>query len=209
MLPIKLKATALDGSEEELVEFSIEELEIGQLTAFLSNVNRLATARIIESGLPVMEKFKWDEEKGFGFEFTDFDRRDIPELLHLARPLFLSREPASFEKTCAVFGKLGKGTAMSKHLKALRNLYEKGEYQPYFQIHIGDTPLFHNETVQKWLNGVEYHQDPEKKEVVTELEEVLSEETTRGLFLVQLSGRIKAVFELAHLAKLIAEKANA
>ncbi len=60
-------------------------------------------------------------------------------------------------------GKKGKGTVLAKHLKSLRNLYVRGEYQPYFQFAVNNTPLFHDETLKLWLNGAEYHQDKEKK----------------------------------------------
>ena len=119
--------------------------------------------------------------------------------------MFLSREPSSFNKVQAIFGRRSKGTLLAKHLKVIRDTYERGHYLPYYQVTIGETPLFDDKTLKLWLNGIEYHQDAEKASIVEELHESLSESTTRGLFVAQLSGRFEATFKLLELAKFSVE----
>lgn len=208
MIDIILHATSQDGSESETLSLQFSDSDVEILDRYLDNCARLQSARIFAGTFPFVRKINWNTEQGMTFEVSAFEYSEVCELLHRARPIFLSQEPASFEKAQAIFGKKTKGSALAKHLKHLRNTYERGDYQPYFQITIGDTPLFHDETVKTWLNGVEYHQDSEKATIIKQIEESLSEETARGIFVSQLSGRVKATFMLAKLAKLVVDKAN-
>ena len=137
------------------------------------------------------------------FDILDFEYSHLCEFLHLVRPIFLSEEPASFEKIQAIFGKKSKKTLLAKHLKYLRETYQNGDYKPRFQMSIDNIPLFDNKTVQLWLNGIEYHQDTEKAKKVEELQKGLTEKSIQGIFVSQLSGRIRATFMLAELANLI------
>lgn len=64
-------------------------------------------------------------------------------------------------------------------------------------------PLFHEKTLDAWLNGIEYHQDKDKAEIVRRIEESLTQETARGIFVSQMSGRLKAIFWLEKLSQFI------
>lgn len=206
MIEIKLQATSKDKNESESISLHFDDSEIELLKLYLCNCNRLETAQIFSDEFPKIKNIRWTSDTWITFEITDFKYSQVCELLHLARPIFLSEEPASFEKTQAIFGKKSKGTALAKHLKILRNNYERGDYQPYFQIEIGDTKLFHDKTLRFWLNGIEYHQDSDKTLIVKKLEESLTENAVRGIFVSQLSGRIRAIFLLAQLVKLVVDK---
>jgi hypothetical protein len=200
----KLHATSKDGSFSEDLSLEFSDIEAQLLERYLQNCDRLKEARILEGEFPRIRNVQWTTESGLYFDVSEFSYGDVCEFLHLARPLFLSREPASFEKAAAAIGKAAKGTAIAQHLKHVRSVYEYGDYQPYFQITVGDVPLFDDATLKHWLNGVEYHQDSEKEKVIRELEKSLSKEVARGIFVSQLSGRVRAVFMLGHLASLIA-----
>ena len=203
MVTRKLKAISKDGRISKIVRLSFSEADVQLIKNYLQNCDRLEEARLLKEELPYVKKIKWSEESGMTIKVSEFLYGDVCELLHLARPLFLSKEPASFEKACSTIGKSAKGTAIAKHLKFIRSIYERGEYQPYFQVKIGGVPLFDDKTLKYWLNGVEYHQDHEKAAVVKELEISLNKEVVRGIFVSQLSGRLRAVFMLDHLASLI------
>jgi len=203
MINIKLQGTDDKGIETEVIPLQFQDEEVKLLTQYLENCDRLASANIFKEKFPFVKNIRWTAKHGMTFDVTEFDYSQVCELLHLARPILLLQEPASFKKTQAIFGRKSKNTFLAKHLRFLRETYDRGEYQPYYQIKIGGTPLFHEETIRKWLNGVEYHQDEEKAKIIKKLEESLSEETVRGIFVAQLSGVIRATFMLADLAKLV------
>ena len=206
MLEVKLKATSED--ESEILHLQFEQLEVESLKLYLDNCNRLENAQILKGEFPSIKNIEWTEKSGMNFNVSQFEYSHICELLHLARPMFLEREPASFKNTLSIFGKRAKKTSLAKHLKYLSNTYKYSDHQGYMQITIGDTPLFHDKTIKLWLNGVEYHQDSDKAKIIKELEASLSESSVRGVFVTQLYGRIKAIFMLSHLAKLIVDKSK-
>jgi hypothetical protein len=206
MRTVRLHLTSQDESEHHEVVLLFEQPQLMALTQFLANCDRLARARIFCSGFPTVSNVSMTATEGMIIKVSDFDYGEVCELLHLARPIFLTQEPASFENTQAIFGRQSRGNALRRHLRYLRELYERGDYQPYFQVSIGDTPLFHETAVRAWLNGVEYHQDKDKAAVVASLEQSLTTNGARGVFVAQLSGRIRATFLLAELARLVVSK---
>lgn len=201
MHTVKLCLTSDDASELHDVEVEFDPEEVKVLKEYLSNCDRLGKSKIFDIGFPTVRSLGWTGQDGLKFEVSDFEYSNVCELLHLARPIFLSSEPASFEKTQGVIGKRAAGTALTTNLKHHREMYERGDYQPYFQVTVGKTPLFHDSTVKAWLNGVEYHQDAEKRAIIAALERSLSTNVAQGIFISQLSGRIRAIYMLAELCK--------
>ena len=204
MKTVKLLARSEeDETVEQPIELSFEDAEIEKLRLFMRNFERFKDADLIQKGIPELKNMGWDKDQGLSFEFTEFDYKDVYELLHLARPFFLAQEPASFERTCGILGKRGKGTVLTGTLKMIRLVYEKGEYQSLFQVTLDGARLFHESTLKAWLNGMEYHQDSDKREQIEKLEAALSKEAASGIFVSQLSGRVHAIFEFAHIIGLI------
>ena len=203
MTKVKIKAILKDQVTVHIITLSFHDNNINTLKLYMENFIRLQSARLIDDGLPHIKTINFKAEEGFQFIVSELNYQHVYEFLHLSRPFFLSKEPASFEKTCSLFGKKGKGTSLTDHLKYIRSLYERGEYLPLFQISIDDVPLFHSRTLNAWLNGVEYHQDEDKRNVVKHLELALGEDTAKSIFVCQLAGRIKAIYMLAHLVNLV------
>jgi hypothetical protein len=159
--------------------------------------------------MPRLHNITMNQEKGFSITGSEFSYGALCELLHVARPIFLSSEPYSFEKAMGVVGKAaGKGTAMGRHQKFLRETYEKGDLGRYVEIRVNDIPIFNDKTLNAWLNGIEYHQDAEKVKIVEEIESVLTKEGTLGVFAAHLTGRVTAIYKFDQLVSMILQKAN-
>ncbi len=62
-------------------------------------------------------------------------------------------------------------------------------------------PIFSDEAARAWLNGIEYHQDEEKAEIIAGIGQALTEQTTRALFAAHLSGRILAMRMLEEIVR--------
>ena len=215
---------------EEILELIFNNHELELLDLFQENFKRLKLAKLLENDrVPIFKGFSCSEEKGLDFLFSDFEYQNVYELLHLIRPFILDTEPASFKKVCSIFGKKARGSLLAPALKNIRFLYEKGEYQPLFQmsitinnseeelkdcldnIYLGiesnqekerRVNLFEEETFKAWLNGMEYHQDKDKRLIIKNLEKSLGENVTKRIFASQLSGKIKAIYALSDLAQL-------
>jgi hypothetical protein len=81
----------------------------------------------------------------------------------------------------------------TRSILAARLQKESSELSITVSSDIDGAKLFHESTLKAWLNGVEYHQDQEKREQIQKLEAALSPQAARGIFVSQLSGRILAI----------------
>ena len=202
MTTIKLRLTNQRTLERNDIAVEFDDAAIEFLRAYQRNCDRLAEAEMVKSGLPTMGTIRIDS-KGFSVDAPPFSNAQLRELLHLARPLFLSSEPHSFEKTMAIIGKAGKGTALAQHLKFLRTLYEKSDLGRYMQINVGGRRIFDDDTVKLWLNAREYHQDADKDIPMKEIEDTLGSEGARAVFASHISSRVAAIFKLSELARYV------
>jgi hypothetical protein len=208
VVTLKIKVTSQDQTENEEIKIEFNSFEIEVLRKFLENCDRLQSAQIFQNRFPFIKNIKWTNGEGMTFDISDFEYSHVCEFLHLVRPVFLSEEPACFEKVQAIFRRKSKKTLLSKHLKYLRGTYQNGDYKSRFQIFVDDVPLFDERTVNLWLNGIEYHQDSEKEKKIKEIEKVLTEKAIRGIFVSQFSGRVRATFMLAQLTKLVIDNSQ-
>jgi hypothetical protein len=194
-ISLTISTANVDPPQTEKVDVELSDEQVKLLRRYSENVARLERSQLVQTGLPEITHIKMDHT-GLTFTVSEFKYDDLCGLLHVARPLLLSAEPASFQKTMGVLGKQCDSTLFRKHLKNLWSIYETGDYGRYFQMRINDIPLFSDQAVKLWLNGVEYHQDEEKAAVIASIEKSLSEETTRKVFAATLCGRIRALFLL-------------
>ncbi|OAD20873.1 hypothetical protein THIOM_003400 [Candidatus Thiomargarita nelsonii] len=203
MKEVKLKLTSKNDKEEHVVEASFSETDLEVFRQFTENVEQLYHTRLVSNGLPSLKRLSWNDESGITVETNDIEMEDVYAFLHKLRPHILQKEPASFERTCSIIGKRFHSPEMRQHLKYVRNLYNKGEYSKYFQLSVGNLPLFSDEALSHWLNGIEYHQDSEKRKSVKEIEETISDKSARAIFLVQLTQKANAIFLLYALVQLL------
>ncbi|MBO9488830.1 hypothetical protein J7384_00480 [Endozoicomonas sp. G2_1] len=198
----QFKLQASNEQDEHLGEIIVDitEDESFVLSEYLENYNKLLKCKILESPFPMIEEFSF-KNGSLSIKVTEFEYRDLYELLHLSRPLFLKKEPASFEKVCNIFGKKFARTVFAKHIKDVRLLFRHGEHRQFMQFSINGINLFDEKIIDQWLNGMEYHHDPEKKQFIKELESTLGEEVAVGVFVSILKGRLRALGHIAHLAK--------
>ena len=194
MPTVNLHIETQDQSEDVPLVLSDDDLLV--LRRYHRNVERLKKPAFVSPNLPTITNFSFDASSGPRFQFTDFELPHVHELLHVARPIFLSSEPASFERAMSVFGRHARRNLLGRYLRQIGDLYKDGEYKPFFQISVNDQPLFTDKALRTWLNGVEYHQDEDKAEIIDQLASALSQETTQAIFISQLSGRVKTCIVL-------------
>ena len=183
MKTVKLKLIFDEPHEEHILSGAFTDAHLQLLEEFNEYVEELGNTKLVSNGLPEHKGFGWTKESGFTANTNDVEMEHVYAFLHKLRPLNLSQEPASFERTSALVGKRFPNKGLRKQPKMIRNLYNKGEYSALFQVTIANMPLFINEALSQWLNGIEYHRDPEKRSKIKEVEDVISKEHTRSVFL--------------------------
>lgn len=200
MIKAKFKAVDKGQSEIEEATFANDEIELFEL--FCKNYERLKSSRIFENGFPVMENLNICSENGIDCKISNFDQRDIYELLHVLRPFILAREPASFERVISIFGKNLKSKSFRASFKQIRQLFSDGEHSFLVNISCDGTSLFSNRLFNAWLNGHEYHGDAEKQELMEELEGKYGKSLVQGSIISILKGRVKAIGTLHKIVKI-------
>ena len=137
------------------------------------------------------------------------DNSELYELLHVLRPLILLNEATSFERIAGLFGKKFDNEKFRGYLKLQRRTFEDGELKRYMQISLNDQALLDNATLKLWLNGEQYHTDEVKAGTWKKIEKALGVENARALVITQLQSKVKALFNLQYIARLILAKADA
>ena len=138
-----------------------------------------------------------------------YENGELHELLHVLRPLILSREVTSFKRITGMLGKKFDSEKFRGHLKLQRTIFEDGELKLYMQISLNNQPLLDDATLKLWLNGEQYHTDEEKAATWKEIEKALTVENTRALVITQLQAKVKALFNVQYIVNLILGKADA
>lgn len=216
-MKVKIKQKTENSTLEEIIEVSFSDDQIELFKKFVDNLNNLKKANIFKKKIPLITEISWNEEGESNFKNKDFENEDIKALLHSLRHFILVKDsPASFQVIKDILGKVKNQTnetqSLNLYLECLKhigNVYQKGLYQPYFQIKVVNKSksisidLFTEENLNFWLNGKEYHQNPEKEKKVQELEEILGKETSRAIYISQMFGKIEAIFMLGKLVNSI------
>lgn len=209
MLEIRLGLQAKAEDPVEAVSAAFDESEIALLRRYVEFVDRLRETSLLQRGMPSITNMDWKAGEGMKWTCPQYENRELHELLHVLRPLILSKEATSFERVAGMLGKKFDSEKFRSHLKLQRTIFEDGELQLYMQISLNDQPLLADATLKLWLNGEQYHTDEQKAATWKEIEKALTVENTRALVITQLQAKVKALFNVLHIANLILGKADA
>lgn len=204
MKEIKMMMSFDDEEPTELVAVFSDD-EIALLKQYCEHSARLRSTTIVKEGLSSEVKMAGVDGDAPQVQTSrgELDFELIGSFLHHLRPLYLSEDPASFDNVAGRIGRRFANEAMKRHLKAIRSVKENSPYNGFGQFTIADVPLWDNETLKKWLYAFEYHQNPEKKEYLRDLQTNLSQDGIRIVFVQQLRQQASAYFHLEALARFI------
>ena len=117
MTAVSLEVRQGAEGEPHNVRLDVDDDERARLELFSKNVTRLQATQIFAAGFPALTSIRFSQAEGMQFEVTPFDYAHVCEFLHVARPVFLKSEPASFLNVQAYFGKAGAGTPLAKFMR--------------------------------------------------------------------------------------------
>ncbi len=202
MKTVSLRLEA-EGDEADwgLARANLDDDDIALLRAYLVSMERIHATRLLRRGLPSITKISMGVE-GFIMESEPYEDSEVHELLHVLRHVTLARERASFEAVADLLDARFSSPQVSKHVAALKGLFEHGELRAYMQIQIGSRPLFDSSVLRMWLNGTQYHTDAAKAAAWSDLERSLTVPNARALVMNQLRGRVIALLMLEQMVRL-------
>ena len=209
MVEVRLGMETKAGELVDSVTARFDDSEIVLLRRYVELVDRLLETKLVQRVIPAITNMSWKPEDGMKWTCAPYENSELHELLHVLRPLILSREPTSFERVVGLLARQFDNEKFRAHLKLKRTVFEDGELKLYMQIQVGDRPLLEDSTLRLWLNGEQYHTDKEKAAAWQEIEAALTVENTRALVITQLQAKVKALFFFFFIATLVLGKADA
>ena len=208
MIEVRLGIAANGEEQFEATAATLEPTEIDLLRRYVGFVDRVNEAKLLQRGMPAITSMSFKPEEGMKMTCMPYENSELHELLHVLRPLVLKKEATSFEQIAGLLGRKFKSEKFREYLKIQRTIFDDGELKRYMQIYVNDQPLLENATFKLWLNGEQYHTDKEKAEAWKKIEEALAVDNARALIITQLQSKVKALFNLHYVAKLILGKAD-
>jgi len=209
MLEVHIGVQTTAENPVETVSANFDEPEIDLLRRYVEFVHRLRETRLLQRGIPAITNMDWKQGEGMKWTCAPYENSELHELLHVLRPLILSKEATSFERITGMLGKKFDNKKFRSYLKLQRTIFEDGELMLFMQISLNDQPLLNDATLKLWLNGEQYHTEEEKAATWKKIEKALTIENTRALVITQLQAKVKALFNVNYIANLILGKADA
>jgi len=209
MLEIHIGVQTKAEDPVETVSATFDESEIDLLRSYVEFVHRLSETRLLQRGIPAITNLDWKQGEGMKWTCPPYENGELHELLHVLRPLILSKEATSFERIAGMLGRKFDNKKFRDYLKLQRTIFDDGELKLFMQISLNDQPLLDDATLKLWLNGEQYHTDEEKAATWKKIETALTIENTRALVITQLQSKVKALFNVHYIANLILGKADA
>ncbi len=133
---------------------------------------------------------------------------DIAAFLHFLRPFVLTKSATSFARMRSLLARRITLPPVQQHLKRLKSIYAGNEIP--FEIEIGSPNgklvLNSEDAMNKWLNGLEYHQDDDKRDAVLSTFTVFTAPATRAMLLYCLLQRSSAIGKLGAIIDRLAKR---
>jgi hypothetical protein len=196
--PFHIKVTNAETGQVEEQSGTFSDEDWRHLTEYLANSYRLAGCRFAESQSELNWKIAGEQGKPTRIEATLPPEDDIAAFLHYLRPFVLEKSPTNFARIRSIIAREVSLAPVQRYLKTLKTLYAGGQIP--FKIEIGSRTgrlvLNSEEAIDKWLNGLEYHQDGDKQADMKAVFEVFTEPAARAMLLYCMLERASAIGKL-------------
>lgn len=178
------------------------------LMVYADEVVALESMRVFQNGVNVHFSLKWDAgTRQLRFEGDLPPDEDIFAILHRLRPFILQKERANFYRIVKMLSRHLDDAIARAVLKRQRDLYSGKDFQEQLTIQWQSESqrvvVNAEETVMKWLNAYEYHQDEQKRQEIEEIDRLLPRGAPRAIFVSMLLDKIKAIINVAVLIRTI------
>ena len=185
---------------------TLDDGEVARLESYLECVERLYELKVVREGVPCSFELKVSDGQVASIKSEIPPPDEIATLLHRLRPLILMQEPTSFLNISSLLGKRFDYAYLREVLREQRRQFEGRYYQELGRVTSNGTTVNSDEVLFAWLNGYEYHRDPDKREWIESLHHLIPLEHSMAFFVGLLSEKIDAIIELAKLVAVILGK---
>jgi hypothetical protein len=191
-----------DGNEKLSIDISTDftDDELKLIGQYSELTQRIRDCTLLQRGMSGFQGISFDQA-GLSIRAGTCSKPELHELLHVLRPVTLERESASFSRVIEILLRRLANDDTQQFLKLNQHAFQHGEMSLYFQITIGEKPLFHESLLRTWLNGTQYHTDKNKAADWAALEATLGEPSAQAIVMSQLRSKVVAVLNIDYVIK--------
>jgi hypothetical protein len=125
----------------------------------------------------------------------------IRELLHVLRPLILEKERTYYSRVTGILQRYIDHRLWRGFMKGFGRSFRADNSHRFFTVRVRNLVLNSEEALNLWLNGYEYHRDPDKRSrLALSVGDELTDES-RALFVDILGAKVEAVLEMRDLVR--------
>lgn len=111
----------------ETVSADFDPAELENLTHYVQYVDRVFDTSLLRRGIPSITNMNWSASDGqMNWVCPPYENAELHELLHVLRPLILSREATSFERIAGVLGRRFENETFRAYLRTQRTILRTG-----------------------------------------------------------------------------------
>lgn len=125
----------------------------------------------------------------------------IRELLHVLRPFILEKERTYYNRITSILRRRIDHRLWHGLIKGYVRSFRADNSQKFFTVKVEDLVLNSEEALDLWLNGYEYHHDPEKRTRLASNTTGELSEASRSLFVDTLGAKVEAILEVRDLIR--------
>ena len=198
-----VRVTLADGSERT-VALQFEEDEWTRLAQARAEVVRVDLSGIIAGGRwNTQFTLKWEEGKGLSGTRSGPSDEDVAVVLHRLRPFLLQNERLNFNAIVNVIKRRGEDDEFRAIMDGLKRQFTGGDNQRVYALQVNGEMVNSEAMLQTYLNAIEFHRDPDKQAKIAALQQLLPDDTVRGIMVSLLVDKLHAVGGLGYLLDLL------
>ncbi len=186
----------------------LEAHEVELLDEFVRLSERASSSTWVLEGCPAQLNVNWREGQQLEVKAELPDWEKVQSFLLRFRPFILERERTYFPKVANLIARRLQSPAVDRVLAPMRDYFMGKSLQSRIIVRSNAVVLNSPDTLDKWLNAYEFHQDQGKRAWLETLHKIMPLESTRVFFLVLLTDRLKAVLQLAGVIRVLLGQVN-
>lgn len=191
---IRVQNISSDETTEHHAEFTDSEWR--QLQDYVEYAADLRSTQFVRNGGAVKISFHWADGSTAESAALAPPPDDVLAFLHRLRPLILQDETTSFPKIRAILTRRFSDPSIRLLMSSLLDQYEGKQLQAVIGMDSNGVRMNCEKMLLTWLNAHEYHRDRDKQAIIKSHTNILPAEWWRGVFLLLLNEKAKAIFDL-------------
>ena len=125
----------------------------------------------------------------------------LRELLHVLRPLILQSERTFYNRATSILSKRIEHRLWRGLMRGYVRSFRADSSQQFFSVRVEGLMLNSEEALDLWLNGYEYHRDPEKRNRLAVSVGGEITDASLALFVDLLGAKVEAILEVRDLVR--------